>query len=81
MAKRDKYFNYQDIIYYAAATIELERNNFDAAQNFLLKSVKNSVNNPVQRSLSFMLLGDLNYTRKEYTAATIFMIVQMKHLY
>ena len=28
MARRDKYMNYRDIIYYAAANIELERENF-----------------------------------------------------
>jgi outer membrane protein assembly factor BamD (BamD/ComL family) len=69
MAKRDKYENYRDIIYYAAASIELERSKYDPAQNFLLKSVEFSNNNPVQKSQSFLLLGDLNYNRKSYPAA------------
>jgi tetratricopeptide (TPR) repeat protein len=72
MAKRDKYENHRDIIYFAAAKIELGRNNFDAAQNFLLKSVKYTVNNPMQRSESFLLLGDLNYARKAYPQASSF---------
>ncbi len=72
MAKRDKYSNYRDIIYYAAATIELDRNNVEAAQNFLLNSVKFTVNNPQQRSASFMLLGDLNYNRKAYPESSNF---------
>lgn len=69
MAKRDKYESYRDIIYYAAAKMELERNNFTNAQNDLLKSVEYTTNNPVQRSQSFLLLGDLNYNRKSYPEA------------
>ncbi len=69
MAKRDKYQNYRDIIYYAAATMELERKNFQNAQDDLLKSVKHTANNPVQRSQSFLLLGDINFDRKSYPTA------------
>ncbi|HEX8279409.1 MAG TPA: hypothetical protein VF540_11970, partial [Segetibacter sp.] len=36
MARRDKYANYRDIIYYAVANIELERDNFSNAENALL---------------------------------------------
>src|SRR3954465_4064638 len=45
MARRDKYQSYRDIIYYAIAQIELERNNFINAQDDLLKSIKFSTNN------------------------------------
>ena len=38
MAKRDKYQDYRDIIYYMAAQMELERNNIDGALPLLLKS-------------------------------------------
>ncbi|WP_169337641.1 tetratricopeptide repeat protein [Segetibacter koreensis] len=69
MAKRDKYQNYRDIIYYATAKIELERNNSNNAQNDLLKSVEFATNNPPQRSQSFLLLGDLNYNRQSFPAA------------
>ena len=72
MAKKDKYINYRDIIYYAAATIELDRKNYDAAENLLLKSVKSSNNNLRQRGESFMLLADMNYDRKKYTPASNF---------
>ncbi|HSU51066.1 MAG TPA: hypothetical protein VLJ41_10765, partial [Segetibacter sp.] len=69
MARRDKYINYRDIIYYAVANIELERKNYANAQNDLLKSVKYSDNNAFQRSQSFLLLGDLNYSRMFYPDA------------
>ena len=69
MAKRDKYQGYRDIIYYAAAKIELERKDFNNAQKDLLKSVEYSTSNPQQRSQSFLLLGDLNYNRKSFSEA------------
>ncbi len=69
MARRDKYENYRDIIYYAAASIELERKNFENALDDLLKSVKYTANNPAQRSQSFLLLGDMNFDRKIYPVA------------
>lgn len=72
MAKREKYQSYRDIIYYAMAKIELERNNVDNAQNDLLKSVHFSTNNPPQRSQSFLLLGDMNYKRQFFPEAYSF---------
>lgn len=66
MSKRDKYENYRDIIFYAAATIEMERKNYPNAQTDLLKSIKYSENNPAQRSQSFLLLADINFDRKLY---------------
>jgi len=67
MAKKDKYDVYRDIIYYAAAKLELSRKNYAAAQQWLLKSVSFSNDNPLQKQQSFLLLGDLNYDRKEYS--------------
>ena len=43
MAKRDKYEDYRDIIYYMAAQMELERNNIDGALALLLKSTKYTI--------------------------------------
>ena len=67
MAKRDKYDVYRDIIYYAAAKLELSRKAYSAAQQWLLKSVAFSSDNPIQKQKSFLLLGDLNYDRKSYS--------------
>lgn len=67
MAKKDKYDVYRDIIYYAAAKLEHSRKNYQAAQQWLLKSVAYSNDNPIQKQKSFLLLGDLNYERKEYS--------------
>ena len=67
MARRDKYDVYRDIIYYAAAKLELSRKNYTTAQRWLLKSVSYSNDNPLQKQQSFLLLGDLNYERKAYS--------------
>lgn len=66
MAKRDKYETQRDVIYYAAAQLELKRKNYDAAQALLLNSIKYNTDNIPQQQLSLLLLGDLNYARKSY---------------
>jgi outer membrane protein assembly factor BamD (BamD/ComL family) len=69
MAKREKYYDYRDIIYYTAAEMEMERNNPLAAQQYLLKSAKYSNNNNISRNRSYLRLADLAYTEKNYIAA------------
>lgn len=75
MARKDRYTDYRDIIYYSAAQIELERNNKEGAKAFLLKSVKSSIDksaDPNQKSRSFLLLGDLAYNDADYRNAKNF---------
>jgi tetratricopeptide (TPR) repeat protein len=69
MAKREKFVDYRDIIYYMAAQMELERNNPLAAEAYLLKGAKYSQNNNTSRNRSYLQLADLSYTQKKYTAA------------
>lgn len=69
LAKKDKFAFQQDIIYYAVAQVAIQLQQYDLAQQCLLKSVLNSTNNPIQRSASFLLLGDLNYDRRHYVEA------------
>ena len=69
MAKRDKYEAYKDVIYFAAASIELSKKNYDLTQKYLLESIKNSGDNELQKQKSFVLLGDINYDQKKYGAA------------
>ncbi len=66
MAKRDKYVDYRDIIYYMAAQMELERNNTDAALDLLLKSTKYTANNPSQRNKAFLQLAELSFEKRKY---------------
>jgi len=70
MAKRDKYENYKDVIYYAAALFDLKQDNKQTAINDLLKSVANSnADNLPQKQKSYLLLGDVAYDVKLYPDA------------
>ncbi len=69
MAKKDKYYNYRSIIYYTAAQMEMQRNNFDGAKTWLLKSVKYNSEDLTQRNRSYLYLGDLAFEKKDYELA------------
>jgi len=66
MARRDKYSDYRDIVYYMAAQMELERNNTDGALALLLKSTKYIANNPSQRNKAFLQLAELSFGKRQY---------------
>lgn len=72
MAKRDKYQDYRDIIYYMAAQMELERKNVDGAFALLLKSIKYTANNPLQRNKAFLQLAELSFAQRKYREAYSF---------
>ena len=72
MAKRDKYQDYRDVIYYMAAQMELERNNFDAAVAYLLKGVQYNNGNDAQRNKAFLQLAEMAYEQKRYRIAANF---------
>jgi len=69
LAKKDRYVNFRDLIYYSAAQVEMEYGHDSGAYAFAQKSKKYNINNPLQRSRTFMLLGDLDYLRPDYIAA------------
>lgn len=69
LAKKDKYTGYRDIIYYAAAELELKRKNSASAEKLLLKSIEISDNNEQQKQMSYLMLGDVSYFSKKYINA------------
>ncbi len=69
MARRDKYEEYRDIIYYMAAQMELEANDVDGALTLLLKSTQYSSNNPAQRNKVFLQLAELSFSKQQYRQA------------
>ncbi len=69
MARRERYTNYRDLIYYTIARIELQRKKIPEAQAHLLKSVKYNLNNPDQKARSYFLLGDLAFDSRQYVPA------------
>jgi outer membrane protein assembly factor BamD (BamD/ComL family) len=69
MAKREKYEEYRDIIYYMAAQMRLQQNNTDAAYALLLKAAHYSSANIEQRNKIFLQLGEMAFTKKLYRTA------------
>ena len=69
MAQREKYFDYQDIIYYMAAQMALTSSNTKDAKTLLLQSTNANSNNPEQRNKTFLQLAELSYADKEYQLA------------
>ncbi len=72
MAKRDRYQGYRDIIYYAAAELEIKQKKLPAAELLLKKSMDGIDNNELQKARSFLLLADISYNQKKYIPAARF---------
>jgi outer membrane protein assembly factor BamD (BamD/ComL family) len=72
MAKKDRYVDYRDVIYYMAAQMELDRGNLAAAQDLLLKASKYNNGNLRSRNKSFLLIADLAYDQKNYIQAAAY---------
>lgn len=72
MAKRDRYEEYRDIIYYMAAQMELQQNNSDAAYTLLQKSVKYNSGNIERRNKAFLTLAEMAFSKKLYRDASNF---------
>ena len=72
MTKDDKNKEYLDQIYYTLAEIDINNNDTLAAINNYLLSTINSVQNDPQKSLSFLSLGEIEYSRSKYSESKIY---------
>ncbi|HYH14230.1 MAG TPA: tetratricopeptide repeat protein, partial [Flavisolibacter sp.] len=72
MAKRDRYEEYRDVIYAMAAQMEIERNNFAAAQLYLAKAAKYRSGNPDANNSAYLQLANIAYERRDYINAAAF---------
>jgi hypothetical protein len=72
MAKRDRFSEYRDVIYYMAAQMEMDRGNLAAAQALMLKAAKYNNGNLSSRSSAFLLIADLSYNQRKYLQAASF---------
>jgi len=66
LGKRDKYENYRDIIYYAAALLQMQQKNYPAAANDLQKSIFYSTDNILQKQKSILLMANVNFKIRNY---------------
>ena len=69
MAKRDRYIDYRDVIYYTIAQIEMERNNLDQVLFNLKKSTENSVENLPLKNKAFLQMADIAFEQRKYKLA------------
>lgn len=70
MTRDVKNAEYLDVIYYTLGEIsEKERNETEAIVNYKL-SVKNSTQNPKQKALSYLKLGEINFEQTNYSLAS-----------
>ncbi len=73
MARRDKYTDYRDILYYTAAQMELERKNIPGAINLLERASHYTTQaNPLQRNRIFLQLADLSFDSRKYRPSANF---------
>lgn len=69
MTNDTKNSEYLDVIYYTLGEIEEKEKNVDQAISYYKKSTQSSINNPNQKALSFLKLGDISFDRFEYPLA------------
>ncbi|MEO6537872.1 MAG: tetratricopeptide repeat protein [Ferruginibacter sp.] len=72
MAKKDKYEEYRDIIYYSAGQLSMQKPDTLSALGHYGKSVHYNENNIIYRNKSFYQLADIAFTQKRYEDAHSF---------
>lgn len=69
MLKDDKNIEYRDQIYYTLAEIAYKEKDTPLALDYLNKSIRASVSNVTQKSLSYLKRADIYFERPDYKAA------------
>lgn len=69
MLKDDKNIEYRDQIYYTLAEIAYKEKETPLALDYLNKSIRASVSNVTQKSLSYLKRADIYFERPDYKAA------------
>lgn len=69
LAREERYLEFRDQIYFAMSRIELNRPDREQAKYYLSRSVFYSLNNDLQKGISYEKLGDLTFEEKNYVFA------------
>ena len=69
MAKKSQYDGYQDIIYYMAGQMEMQRKNIDNAFNLFKKATQYNPQDIPQRDRAFLYLADISLQQKKFRQA------------
>lgn len=70
MAKKEKFQQYRDLIYYAAAELEIRQRQYKQAEELLKKSILFNDGNNIQKSKSYYLISETQYQLKKYIDAS-----------
>lgn len=69
MARKDKYHDYRDVIYYAAGELALDIPDTSSSMVFYKKSTKYNQNNVSLKNKAFLQMADISYLQKDYLNA------------
>lgn len=70
MARKDKFDNYREILYYAAGDLAMQKPDTTAAIGYFNKSIHyNEKNNVTYKNSAFLQLADIAFNRRQYKAA------------
>ncbi len=69
MSREFKNSDYYDVIFYTLGELEEKERNINQALIYFKKSVQTSVNNPNQKALSYLKLGEINFDLTNYQPA------------
>ncbi len=69
MGKRDKFEAFRDIVFYSAGELSLQKPDTNAAIVFFNKSLKYNTDNINYKNRTYLELGDIAYSRKQYRLA------------
>ena len=70
LSKKERFDGYEDVLFYAAAGMALEKGDTTQAINLLKRSVSYMPENPSTKNKAFVKLSDLAYARRDYTLAS-----------
>jgi tetratricopeptide (TPR) repeat protein len=69
MAKRDKFDAYQDILYYSAAELAMEKPDTALAMSLFKESIAKATETGSLKNKAFLQLGDIAFQRKDFRSA------------
>ncbi|QNA43620.1 type IX secretion system periplasmic lipoprotein PorW/SprE [Lacibacter sediminis] len=70
LSKKERFDGYEDVLFYAAAGMALEKGDTTQAMTLLKRSVSYMPENPSTKNKAFVKLSDLAYARRDYTLAS-----------
>lgn len=72
MIKDEKNAENRDQIYYVMAELAIKEEEWPTAEDYLVLSIRNSTTNTLQKALSYLKLGEINFNFQDYRKAQVF---------